>query len=503
MESTFPTVSLLGRLSLLLLLLLLLLATTQQRQLPWGGGTTTATTSAATAFAFSPTITSTAAAARGIFRGGASNSSRMGRIGIPPRAPPATAAAGAKYYASDAGLVALRASSVSADGPSSSSPSSPRLILNSLVAAVGDKVEAAASKLRAANENTKWRVAAYTCLASVLVFRRSIDVWLARLWNHLMTSRTSFAARLFRCDSFEWCLAVTAFVVYIHGFYLADRIVDKASAHGRVHPWRKYRLQDRYEADKKRRYLLSATMPMTTAPTKTKDGAEVSSNAVNGEEAVERNMNFATKQSEWNWQGWVFELWVYVLPLLTWDIVSPRRHRRLAPFVNRPPTTVQMLGGIASALLLYDALFFCGHYLMHKVPFLYRTVHAKHHKVQEVRAGEIVRLSAAEEVLEVGFSIVALNLLSVHPLARPIYNCIITFLLTELHCGFDFPWSPQNILGPISTGSRRHHYHHRHGKYAVIAVLKLSRAISCCCETCANLTPRNPFHPSPLPRIRH
>lgn len=79
--------------------------------------------------------------------------------------------------------------------------------------------------------------------------------------------------------------------------------------------------------------------------------------------------------------------------------------------------TLQMLGGIAGGLLLYDAMFFCGHFLMHEVP-LFHKVHAKHHKTQEVRAAEIVRLSIPEEVLEVGFSTVALNLLSVHPMAR-------------------------------------------------------------------------------------
>jgi sterol desaturase/sphingolipid hydroxylase (fatty acid hydroxylase superfamily) len=93
-------------------------------------------------------------------------------------------------------------------------------------------------------------------------------------------------------------------------------------------------------------------------------------------------------------------------------------------------------------------------------------VHNKHHKTQEVRAGEIVRLGVVEEVFEVGISIIALGLLSVHPLARSIYNCVITFLLTELHSGFDFPWTPQNVVPfGLMTGSRRHHYHHRNGKH--------------------------------------
>lgn len=293
------------------------------------------------------------------------------------------------------------------------------------------------TRILPSSEVARWRTAALAFFSSLYIFRKSIDVQLAHLWTYLMTS-SSLPARIFRTDSYEWCLAVACFVVYIHAFYFADRAVRNASEAGRVHPWKKYRLQDRYEADQHRRATQGESNPSETP--------------------------LITQQSEWNVGGWFFEFWVYVLPLLTWDVLSPRRHRRLAPF--GAPTILQLVGGVIGGLFLYDFLFFCGHLLMHKIPFLYRTVHAKHHKVKEVRAGEIVRLSLIEEVLEVGFSIIALNLLGVHPLARSIYNCIITFLLTELHCGFDFPWQPQNVVPfGLVTGSRRHHYHHRFGKH--------------------------------------
>jgi sterol desaturase/sphingolipid hydroxylase (fatty acid hydroxylase superfamily) len=298
------------------------------------------------------------------------------------------------------------------------------------------------------NEVLVWRAAAGLMLASAIVFRTTIDLRLAALWSHLMTG-SSVSARVFRTDSYEWCLAVLAFVVWIHGFMGADLAVDRAARQNRDHPWRKYRLQDRFEADKKRRSFI--------------DTANDSSGSTVGS-MEEFQPDIRTTQSAWNGQAWMFELWVYVLPLLTWDLLAPRRHRRLAPF--GAPTTLGILGGVTFGLVFYDFLFFCGHLLMHRVPWIYRTVHAKHHKVQEVRAGEIVRLSLVEEVLEVGFSIVALNLLGVHPLARSIYNCVITFLLTELHCGFDFPWSPQNVVPfGLATGSRRHHYHHRFGRH--------------------------------------
>ena len=304
-----------------------------------------------------------------------------------------------------------------------------------------------------------WRAAAVTFVSTLLLCRHAIDAQLVHLWTHLTTS-SSLVARAFRTDSYEWCLAVAAFGVYIHFFGYADRAVRRkaaaaagggteqgshSNAQQQQHPWRKYRLQDRFEADRHRRMIERRV----TA------GTEVTT------EDLEMP---AVQQSPWHWKAWIFEFWVYVLPLVAWDILSPRRHRRLAAF--GAPTTLKIMGDVAGGLLLYDLLFFFGHILMHKVPLFYKLIHRKHHAIAEVRACEQVRLSLGEEVLDVGFSIIALNLLGAHPLARSIYNLIIVFLLTELHSGFDFPWTPQNVVPfGLATGSRRHHYHHRFGEH--------------------------------------
>ena len=310
------------------------------------------------------------------------------------------------------------------------------------------------SRFQQTSEVTRWRAAAVAFFSTLILHRQAIDVQLAHLWTYLTTSPTGLFARIFRTDSYEWCLAVAAFGVFIHLFGYADRAVRREADRGRVHPWRKYRLQDRYEADKHRRRVLAAA------------GGRGQPGAAGSDAGAVVNMQEMppVKQSKWNWQAWVFEFWVYVLPLLIWDVTSPRRHRRLAAF--GPPTTMKIMGDIAGGLLLYDILFFCGHFLMHKIPIVYRAVHKKHHKTDEVRACEIVRLSLSEEVYDVACSIVALNLLGAHPLARSLYNLIIVFLLCELHCGFDFPWTPQNVVPfGLATGSRRHHYHHRFGTH--------------------------------------
>jgi sterol desaturase/sphingolipid hydroxylase (fatty acid hydroxylase superfamily) len=302
------------------------------------------------------------------------------------------------------------------------------------------------------SEVTRWRVAAVSFIGSSIACRPVLDRHLACLWTYLTTS-SSWAARIFRTDSYEWCLAILAFSVYIHAFGWADRVVRRAVEQGRTHPWRKFRLQDRFIADQHRRSISENASGST--------GSRVGIHGVVDNGAVAMP---AVSHSPWHWGAWMFELLVYAVPLLTWDILSPRRHRRLAAF--GPPTTLRIMRDVTAGLLLYDALFFCGHVLMHKVPLFYRSVHAKHHTTPEVRACDIVRLSLPEEVLEVGFSIVALNVLGAHPVSRTLYNLIIVFLLTELHSGFDFPWTPQNVVPfGLATGSRRHHYHHRFGHH--------------------------------------
>lgn len=265
-----------------------------------------------------------------------------------------------------------------------------------------------AARIQKIDEVTRWRAVFITFLSTVLLNRSALDVKLVELWKYLMTS-SALPARLFRSDSWEWSLAVVAFVVFIHAFGNADNAVKQATDKGLVHPWRKYRLQDRFEADKLRRNLQSKS-----------------------ETVPETDIEIPpTKQSQWHWNGWYRESLIYIAPLLTWDILAPRRHRRLAPF--GAPTTVTIISHITMALLIYDFFFFIGHFLMHKVPFIYKHVHKRHHISQESRACEAVRLSIPEEVYDVLCSIVGINLMGAHPVARSIYNCVIVFLLCELH----------------------------------------------------------------------
>jgi len=291
------------------------------------------------------------------------------------------------------------------------------------------------------DEIGKWRMAAATFITAIVAFAPKIDLVLIKFWSWLQNDTTALLPRLFRHDHWEWSVAVWAFFFWIHGFWLIDRSIAKADVKGVVHPWKKYRLQDQHEAEKFRRKhhrMMQA--------------------GVNIEEKS------PTQQSKWHLGFWTFELPLYCLPLYIWDVLKPRRAAKIVKW--GAPTAFRVCKDVTSSLLLYDFGFFVCHFLMHKIPFLYKYVHAKHHINKEVRASDIVRLSLIEEVVDVVISILALNYLRAHPFSRTIYNIIITFLLVELHCGYAFPWTPQFVVPfGLATGSKGHHYHHRYGKH--------------------------------------
>lgn len=234
-----------------------------------------------------------------------------------------------------------------------------------------------------------------------------------------------------------------------HGFWICDRILTKTGEKGVFHPLRKYHLQSQYETEQflKRRRKSSRNDTEDTTATASDD---------------DRPKPPLAKLHPWHSGAWLFEVPLYAVPLFVWDRLAPRRAAKIA--LLPPPTAFGVFRDVLSGLLLYDFLFFFAHYAFHKIPPLYRAFHKKHHASREVRACDQVRLSGVEEIVDVGISIVALRVLKAHALSRTVYNLVITFLLTELHSGYAFPWSPQDVVPfGLSTGSRGHHHHHRHG----------------------------------------
>mmetsp|Transcript_12555 Transcript_12555/g.24331 ORF Transcript_12555/g.24331 Transcript_12555/m.24331 type:complete len:336 (-) Transcript_12555:519-1526(-) len=150
---------------------------------------------------------------------------------------------------------------------------------------------------------------------------------------------------------------------------------------------------------------------------------------------------------------------VYLGIIMGYDYFNPRQQ---VPD-DGPGSLWQIVVGVVLGLILYDAFFFPMHVAMHHGKY-FRKLHAAHHTVKALYSTEVLRHSLIDGSLQVGTNILVINLLRLHPMTRMVYNSVITYMLTEIHSGFDCPWMihrvvPFNILG----GPRRHEEHHNTG----------------------------------------
>lgn len=273
-------------------------------------------------------------------------------------------------------------------------------------------------------EVQRWRLIGLSTLALVFINQEFIDTTIAAIWDRLRSNH------IFQHDMFEPAVAVTSFFVWVHLWYYAEM----AGVKGQF-PWlMKHKLSN----------IQNTTMHANTSSKLQNDN----------------------RLSNWYSNWWKFELPVYLLPLLALSVFFDAFACRRLALKQAAPTVWRIGREILGGLFFYDLFFWFTHMPLHRLsPWLYKHLHAKHHTTPEVRASDVVRLTAVEELIDVACSIAGLRILNAHPISRSIYNIIITGLLTELHCGYDVPMSFQNLVPfGIWGGSRRHHIHHRTGK---------------------------------------
>jgi len=209
----------------------------------------------------------------------------------------------------------------------------------------------------------------------------------------------------FRHDSWEPVLSTTSFQVYL----LLWRVIDKSEI------WARWRIQK-----------ASPETPWV--------------------DAWER----ATNEGFW-----------YLAPLLVIDYFFPRR---ILPAESVSALTV--LYQVTGSILLYDFFFFFGHKLLHSSPWLFRTLHSRHHTHTSTRACETIRHNIADGTYDVICSIAGIRIMGSHPISRSVHNIVLIWLITELHAGYDAPWMLHNIV-PFGLwgGVPRHDYHHQFGHH--------------------------------------
>ncbi|XP_033737748.1 LOW QUALITY PROTEIN: cholesterol 25-hydroxylase-like [Pecten maximus] len=176
----------------------------------------------------------------------------------------------------------------------------------------------------------------------------------------------------------------------------------------------------------------------------------------------------------------VVEAIVYLTPLMLLDTFTIKKYMGVHPSVmaqkrlsviqtTRPlPIAPPTVGGVCfqlvTSVLLFDFMFFCFHLLFHKNAWLYKTVHALHHK-HDVMHGRVTNLLTVPERITLILSAnYALRFMGSHPFTRMLFVPVFIFLLVDNHTGYDLPFGihrivPFNLMG----GPAAHMAHHFKG----------------------------------------
>ena len=158
------------------------------------------------------------------------------------------------------------------------------------------------------------------------------------------------------------------------------------------------------------------------------------------------------------------------------DFITPKRYGHVDPvlYERRPgyfhierilpvqaPSVGDILWETGVAMVLYDAMFFVFHILLHKVPFLWKTVHKHHHDQEELSAFETDHLHPFEQLMLVLLGNESLRIVGAHPLSRTVFNVWLLYVLTINHSAMEFSLSVDRIV-PFSLlhSPSDHEVHH-------------------------------------------
>ncbi|KAL8597163.1 hypothetical protein ACOMHN_050499 [Nucella lapillus] len=171
---------------------------------------------------------------------------------------------------------------------------------------------------------------------------------------------------------------------------------------------------------------------------------------------------------------------IYMAPLAALDIVIVKRYCGVDPaqwavrqehwiqttraLPLPPPSLLQLAFQVIMGVVIFDALFFVIHVLLHKHRGLYNLFHRCHHEHGILQAHITNQLSVGERIMLILAANQALKFLYSHPMSRAVYVPVFIFLLIDNHSAYDLPWGLQHVLPHgLWGGPRMHHAHHTHG----------------------------------------
>ena len=166
----------------------------------------------------------------------------------------------------------------------------------------------------------------------------------------------------------------------------------------------------------------------------------------------------------------------HILMFGSLDFITPKRYGHVDPIMYElrrgyfhtkrilppnAPSVRELLWETGVAMLLYDGIFFALHFLMHKVPFLWKNVHKTHHDQAELSVFETDHTTPFERILLVLPGNEALRLVGAHPLSRTLFNIWLMYVLVSNHSTIDLSLGIDRIVPfGLLHSPRDHELHH-------------------------------------------
>lgn len=148
---------------------------------------------------------------------------------------------------------------------------------------------------------------------------------------------------------------------------------------------------------------------------------------------------------------------LYILPAAVGQLVwTPP-----TPLPEMAPSWFEFLWQQIAILILFDFQYFVWHWSHHKVRFLYRHIHAVHHRYHSPFVW-VTQYLHPWELITVGFLTTTNSwFFKCHPMTTWSYMILSIIVSVEAHIGFDFPFCLNNLFPfGLVGGAPKHDMHH-------------------------------------------
>lgn len=132
----------------------------------------------------------------------------------------------------------------------------------------------------------------------------------------------------------------------------------------------------------------------------------------------------------------------------------------LTPLPELAPTMFDFIWHQFAGLLIFDFQYFVWHWTHHKIRFLYKRVHAVHHRYHSPFCW-VTQYLHPWELVTVGFLTTTNTwFFNCHPLTTWSYMLTSIMVSVEDHIGFDFPFTLNHLTNGFFGGAPKHDMHH-------------------------------------------